>query len=140
LVASVFVYVGVAMSLPQRPLRQVSPSLFVAALVVVAALQGLATLWLRQSLLVAPARAGRLDLDSEAGAQRLFRVALICFVLSESVAIYGLVCVVLVGSWSVALGFVAAGLALLAVHAPRLAPLRPPAGSADLPHRPDPIG
>jgi len=136
LLASVLVYGAMPRLMPPPPDAAPPPeSLLVAALTIVAFFEALATLVIRRLVLVAPARAGTLDPRSAAGAGRVFTFSLICWVLSVSIAIYGLVLFVLFRVPGLLYPFVVAAIVLLLVHAPRALPA-PEGASGDL-ARPD---
>jgi hypothetical protein len=102
-----------------------------AALGAAALATGIGTLVARNRLLLRPARRGELDVRSKAGLERFWVVSLFTWVLSESIGIYGIVLFFLFGKATHLYAFLAAAIALMIVHAPRLAPLLP-ASSSDL--------
>ncbi len=107
---------------------------FVGTFAFMAAMCAAASLALRHLLLIAPLERGELDPSSAAGRARFFQVSLICWLLAESVAVWGLVLFFLGGSLVLLYGFVLGAAVLLGVHAPRL-PVRA-SSSVDL-ARPD---
>ena len=112
--------------------------LFVVALTafsIVGVATGVASLVMRQLLLVRPARAGTLDPSSPAGMQRVSTGLLMCWVFSESIGIYGLVLFFLYRVPGLLYPFIGAAVARMLVHAPRRLPT-PAASSRDL-ARPD---
>jgi hypothetical protein len=138
MVASVVTYAAVILAVRlSEPAR--SPTALTPALALAALASGAGSLALRAWLLVRPARAGRLDLAREPDARRFFAVSVACWALAEAVAVLGLVTFLVQRAPGVGLGCVVGSLALLALQAPRLAPLRPPPTSQDLARRPGPI-
>jgi hypothetical protein len=140
LASSVLLYAGLALGIEPAAPPALAGGALLPALSLAAAGLGAGSVALRARLLAAPARAGSLDVTREPGATRFQVVSIVCFALSEAVALLGLVGFLLGGSRPTAICFAAAGAVLLVFHAPRRSALLPPAGSQDLPHRPDPIG
>lgn len=91
----------------------------VIALGGVAVSTAVATFVLRRLLLAAPIANRSLDPSTPAGRARIFQAHLFCWVLSESVGLYGLVLFFLYGSRPLLYGFLAGAFVLMLLHAPR---------------------
>jgi hypothetical protein len=87
---------------------------------------GAGTLVYRRRALVEPIRTGRLDPSSPAGAAHAFSPIVLNLVLTESIAIYGLLLGLLSASPSRALPFALGAFALMYVHRPTAPDLAPP--------------
>lgn len=111
-----------------------SDVVFVGSFALLAAMCAAASFAVRHLMWIAPLERGELDLSSTSGRARFFQVSLVCWVLSESVGICGLVLFFLGSSQAVLYGFVLGAVVLLGIHAPR----RPGRGSSTLDRaRPD---
>jgi hypothetical protein len=136
LLMSLFIYGAMPYLIPPLPHTPPEPlRVLVMALAVVALLEGLATLAMRHFLLLGPVRAGTLDPETPAGAGRVWTLRILCWVLSVSIGIYGLVLFFLYRQTSLLYPFLGAAAALLIIHAPRPLPT-PERSSRDL-ARPD---
>lgn len=133
LVASIGIYAAVAYTmagaLPPRDGTQIH--VLAAALGVVSITVGMVTIFIRGRMLVGPIKRGELDPRTPAGLQRAFVPFMVCLVLSESVAIYGLVLALLSGRSLYAAPFLMIAIVLLLIHRPTAPELVPPrSGSA----------
>jgi hypothetical protein len=90
---------------------------------------GAGTIVYRRRALVDPIQAGRLDPDSPDGAAKAFSPIILNLVLTESIAIYGLVLALLSGSPSRAVPFALGAFVLMWVHRPTAPGLTPPASA-----------
>jgi hypothetical protein len=89
------------------------------ALAGVAVSTAVATFVLRRLLIAGPIANRSLDPTTPAGRARFFQAHVFCWVLSESVGIYGLVLYFLYGSRPLLYGFLAGAFVLMLLHAPR---------------------
>jgi F0F1-type ATP synthase membrane subunit c/vacuolar-type H+-ATPase subunit K len=87
------------------------------------------TLVYRRRALVAPIQAGQLDPDSPEGMARAFTPFILNLVLTESIAIYGLVLAFLSRSPLLALPFALCAFILMFLHRPTAADLTPPSAA-----------
>ena len=106
---------------PQDVLLTVFPPLLLTATLI-----AVGSLWWRRRALVRPIQSGALDLGTPEGQGKAFTALILNLVLSESVAIYGLVLTFLSNDHRYVLGFVAAGLALMFIHRPFARELQSP--------------
>jgi hypothetical protein len=138
LLASQVLYLAVPylVTLGGEPLPAMARTRLFFALAAVAAVTGAGSLVYRQRALVAPIAAGRLDPRTPEGSARAFAPYVLNLVLTESIAIHGLVLALVSHERLVALPFALAAFALMAVHRPTAPDLEPPplAGS----YRPPP--
>jgi F0F1-type ATP synthase membrane subunit c/vacuolar-type H+-ATPase subunit K len=107
------------------------PEVFPAALGFVAFTQAVAIVAALRVRAIQPIRAGLLDPTSETGAANLFVTLLICWVLAESIAIFGLVLRFLHFEWMYSFPFAVAGALLMLIARPWQAGLKPPRSLAD---------
>jgi len=115
---SQLIYVVIVFQKPPTPRPQDVATTMFPPLFVVAAGLAAGTIWWRRRALVRPIQTGEIDLKSQAGLGRAFTHFILNLVLSQSVAIYGLVLTFLSNQPLYAIGFVAAGLALMWIHRP----------------------
>ena len=140
LVVSLVIYVGVAqLAITPEPSDELVETLF-PILAVLSIGVAVGSLVYRRHALVGPIQSGQLDLATRIGRQRAFQPFIVNLVLSESVGIYGLVLAFLSGNRLFAVGFAAAGLALLYLHRPTASDIQPPRSPHDRAHDPTPIG
>jgi hypothetical protein len=112
------IYILVGFHKPPSPSPQdVSSTMFPPLLLVAGGLAA-GTVWWRRRALVRPIERGDLDPGTPEGQARAFPAFLINLVLSESVAIYGLVLTFLSDDVRYVVGFVGAGLTLMFIHRP----------------------
>jgi hypothetical protein len=108
--------------------RDVSTGLFPAALLLTVAI-AVGTMILRKRALVDRIQSGDVDLSTPDGLGKLFTPFVLNLVLSEAVAIFGLVLSLLSNEPLYTVGFVAASLALMYVHRPTASELQQEAAS-----------
>ena len=118
MLASLIAYLAISWVVPVET-RGSAPGVPAAALGLVAATTAAASFVLRRVLVAAPIEKGSLDPDTAAGRARVFQASVLCWTLSESVGIQGLVLFFLYGSRPLLYAFLAAALVLLLLHAPR---------------------
>jgi hypothetical protein len=119
---------------PQAVAGGIFPALLFAAISI-----AVGTLIYRRRALVVPIQSGRLDLNTQQGLAKAFTPYILNLVLSEAVAIYGLVLSMLSGEFLYTVGFVAAGLSLLYLHRPTAPELQSPFARPEGGDRPSPI-
>lgn len=118
LCVSQVIYIVVVFAKPATPRASGVPDLMFLALFAIAVGTGLGTVIFRRRALVAPIRSGELDPNTPVGAARAFTPFILNLVLSESVAIYGLVLSFLSNDPKYVVGFVAGALVLMYIHRP----------------------
>ena len=133
------IYVVVAFLKPPSPTPQDVSSTMFPPLLVVAGMLAAGTIWWRTRSLVRPIQRGDLDPGTPEGQARALPAFLINLVLSESVAIYGLVLTFLSDDPRYVLGFVGAGLTLMFIHRPFAPELQARERSPMATSRPPPI-
>lgn len=126
LVASLFVYVGVALVVAPDGTPSPVAGALAPVLGVVAVGLGIGTIVYRRRALVEPIQSGRLDPRTPEGMGRALPAFILNVVLSESVAIFGLVLSLLAASPFYAVAFAAGALVLMVVHRPTASELEPP--------------
>lgn len=102
---------------------------FTLALAAIAVVTAAGTLVYRRRALVEPIQSGRLDPTSPSGAVHAFSPIILNLVLTESIAIYGLVLGLLSGSATRGLPFAIGAFVLMWVHRPTAPDLTPPASA-----------
>jgi hypothetical protein len=128
LLLSQVIYLVVASVLPGDPASSpASVSVISLALAIVSIGIAALTLVMRRRALVAPIQAGQLDPNTPEGHQRAFVPFIINLVLTESIAINGLVIALLSREPQRAYPFAIAGFALMYWHRPTAPDLSPPA-------------
>ena len=139
LCVSQVIYVVVAFLTPPQPASQDVLTTMFPPLLLIAVLLASGTIWWRRRALVQPIQSGELDLETPQGQGKAFTALILNLVLSESVAIYGLVLTFLSNDIRYVIGFVAAGLVLMFIHRPFAAALQPPQNRLGSGSRPPPI-
>ena len=133
------IYVVVAHLRPLPPNSSDVAQTMFPILLVISMATAAGTIWWRGRALVRPIQSGALDLTRTQDLAKAFTAFILNLVLSESVAIYGLVLTFLSNDTRYVIGFVAFGLVLLWIHRPFAPELRPPSGPLGPGSRPPPI-
>lgn len=131
---------GIYLLVPTPEGREGAPELFTQVLLVVAVTEGLAILAFFRLAAVAKIQKGDLDPRTPEGMGRLFVVLMLCWVLSESVAIYGLVLRFMGAPFGWVAVFALGGFVLMMATNPFQAGLKPPLSSAERGRDASPIG
>jgi hypothetical protein len=120
MVYSILIYLGVAYFLV-RSTSAASPE-FVPAFAIftifLALLSVGMSIVIRMKLLSGPMQEGKLDLASPQGMQKYQTISIISWALDETIAIFGLVLVVISGVFYYAIPYCVVSLVLLALHRP----------------------
>jgi hypothetical protein len=114
-------------------------STMLPALVVLGLTIATGTIWWRKHALVGPIRSGKLDLSTLEGQAHSFAPFILNLMLSEAVAIFGLVLTIRSSEGSYVLGFVAASLGLMFIHRPFALDIQSPQRDSNSVRRPPPI-
>ena len=122
---SQLVYIQVVYTMPPSQDLQGVPDGIFPALLSVAIIIALGTIIYRRRALVLPIQSGQLDLNTKEGLAKAFTPFILNLVLSQAVAIYGLVLSIMSGEPGYTLGFVAAALVLMYIHRPTSIDLQP---------------
>lgn len=135
LVVSQAIYLGI----PSPRAGEGTPQAFAAVLALVATTQAVGVLLFFRIAGVRRIQSGKLDPTTAAGMGQLFTVLILSWVLTEAIAIYGLVLRFLGGPlWQTGL-FALAAFALMVVTQPWQSGLEPPVSSAERGRDPSPI-
>ncbi len=118
---SLIVYLSIPLFLPAPSMTYEATDfgILFTAMGVVAVLTSVVSLVMRRMLVVQPIRTRALDPRSPDGMQRLSQALLLTWVLSEAVALYGLVLYLVTRQVQLMVPFVMMSAFLLVVHAPR---------------------
>jgi len=139
---SQLVYIYVVYTMSKTPPAEAPPGVPVGmfvALLVVSITMAIGTILYRRRALVRPIQSGQLDLTTKEGAAKAFTPFILNLVLSQAIAIYGLVLSIMSGQTSYTVGFVAAALALMYIHRPTSSDLQPRLNPEEDGARPRPI-
>ena len=139
---SQLVYIQVVYTMSTTPPSEEPPGVpdgMFPALLIVATIMAIGTVIFRRRALVLPIQSGQIDLTTKEGLAKAFTPFILNLVLSQAIAIYGLVLSIMSGEIGYTVGFVAAALVLMYIHRPTAIELQPRLNSEGHENRPPPI-
>lgn len=139
MVSAVVIYVAVAYFVDISPPTSHVDTLMLPMFALAATGIAAATLVIRRRQLLLPIQSREIDLTTPQGMTQAFTPFILCLVLSEAIAIFGLVLAFLSGEPAYALAFSTASLVLLYIHRPTAPDLNPSPSAADRAHDPGAI-
>ncbi len=122
---AVLIYAGISYFLLQPTISNTEMVPFFAGVtVLMSVISAVMSIVIRVKLLSGPIQDGRLLLDTEAGFQKYQTISIITWALSESIAVFGLILVVISGIFFYVIPYCVVSLGLLLLQMPTLKSIR----------------